>query len=269
MRAFVIPSIVLLLAASAVAVGGPLPKPVKWVTVRGQVTWPAKEELPKPKTLGVTLQTTDGDVALRAGPLMDESLSVDGKTRGVRNVFVWLRPDSTEKWPAFPAERIHPDLRKPTAQVHTVCRRNTVFTPRIVAVRAGDQITFKNGDPVATNICWTSPSLDFNRTFKADDQWTTDPLKADGPQVLVRSHVHYWSDGIVRVFDHPYYALTDQEGRFELPQVSTGKWRIVYYHEKGYHKGRDGFLGFPLEVPGDKGATLTVPPIEYDMPKAK
>jgi len=59
-----------------------------------------------------------------------------------------------------------------------------------------------------------------------------------------------------------------EDGSFELKNVPVGKWRIVYRHEGGFHKGTSGSLGFPLEVKGDK-KTMDLDPIEFEPPVEK
>ena len=46
-----------------------------------------------------------------------------------------------------------------------------------------------------------------------------------------------------------------------MDKVPAGKWRVVYRHETGFHKGRDGRLGFPVEV---KAGDNTLPVVEFE-----
>ncbi|MCU0704315.1 MAG: carboxypeptidase-like regulatory domain-containing protein, partial [Fimbriiglobus sp.] len=93
----------------------------------------------------------------------------------------------------------------------------------------------------------------------------TEELKADRRPTLFKCDIHPWMQGRLFVFDHPYYTLTDKEGNFELKNVPAGKWRIVYRHETGFHKGAAGRLGFPLEVKGDK-KTMELEKVEFAPP---
>ena len=66
------------------------------------------------------------------------------------------------------------------------------------------------------------------------------------------------------MFDHPYFAITDADGKFEIKDAPAGKWRVVYWHEDGFHKGREGVIGETIEV---KGPTLELKPLDFEFPK--
>jgi hypothetical protein len=56
----------------------------------------------------------------------------------------------------------------------------------------------------------------------------------------------------IRVFDHPYFAVTDADGKFEIKNAPAGKCRIVIWQESiGYRGGAKGKEGTPIEVKAD------------------
>src|SRR5438046_1996395 len=79
--------------------------PAAWVTIRGQVVLPVKAAIPERKKLDVT---ADKAHCLSKGPILDESALVNPKTRGIKNVVVWLRPDNKDLTARFAANEIHP-----------------------------------------------------------------------------------------------------------------------------------------------------------------
>ena len=68
--------------------------------------------------------------------------------------------------------------------------------------------------------------------------------------------------GYVRVFDHPYFAVTDENGNFEIKNAPAGKFRIVYWHENGIRGGAKGRAGDVIEI---KGPTTELKPTEFDV----
>ena len=87
-----------------------------WITLKGRVL------LPKEKTVVAPLVNVgvDKDHCLSKGPLFDEAVIVDAKTRGLKNVWVYLRPDDDDVKAVIQKEKIHPNLLKPKPVEHTV-----------------------------------------------------------------------------------------------------------------------------------------------------
>jgi len=231
-----------------------------WVTIRGRVVWPESMPVPGHK-IDVT---TDKQHCLSRGDLVYEDVVVSPKTRGVKNVVVWLRPDTDNRRDPFPKDRVHPALRKVTPRTHVVDQPCCQFEPRVVAAREGDAIEFKNSAPVNHNVNYNSDTEPFNNNMSPNTSKKTQPLQAQSSPVTFKCDIHPWMQGRARVFDHPYFAVTDADGNFEIKNAPKGKWRIVYWHENGYHKGREGANGFPVEA---TAVVVEVPPVGLDLPK--
>ena len=45
--------------------------------------------------------------------------------------------------------------------------------------------------------------------------------------------LHPWNYAYVGVFAHPYFAVTDEQGRFTIPGVPAGRHSIEIFHPKG------------------------------------
>ena len=53
--------------------------------------------------------------------------------------------------------------------------------------------------------------------------------------IKISCSIHTWMQGVVLVQDHPYMAVTDKDGRFELKNLPAGKLTIKVWQEKiGY-----------------------------------
>ena len=92
------------------------------------------------------------------------------------------------------------------------------------------------------------------------------PLVAEGPPIQYKCTIHGWMTGYVRIFDHPYYAVTDADGKFEIKNAPAGKYRIVYWHENGFQGGAQGRFGEEIEI---KGPATDVKPIDFDVSPKK
>jgi zona occludens toxin (predicted ATPase) len=95
------------------------------------------------------------------------------------------------------------------------------------------------------------------------------PLAAEAAPIPFKCTAHPWMGGYVRVFDHPYHAVTAAGGTFEIKDAPAGQYRVVYWHEKvGFKGGKDGRLGEPVAVAaGPGGAAAELKPTPFDVTK--
>src|SRR4051794_16881359 len=87
----------------------------EWATIKGQVVFPADKKVPDRAPLNVT---QDKMHSLAKGAILDESVIVNKKTRGIKNVVVYLRPVATSADATFAADEIPPaDAKRKPAEV--------------------------------------------------------------------------------------------------------------------------------------------------------
>src|SRR5207245_44217 len=124
----------------------------------------------------------------------------------------------------------------------------------------------KNSAPIAHNVHWTGFPLKNpggNRIVPAKQSLTISDLKADKYPVKINCDIHGWMNAWVRVFDHPYFALTDADGQCEITLAPTGKSRRVTWHESGWGPGGKG--GVPITI--KPGAVTDQGEIRLTLPK--
>src|SRR5207247_2335623 len=66
----------------------------------------------------------------------------------------------------------------------------------------------------------------------------------------VSCDIHKWMSGYLFVFAHPYFAVSDENGKFTIEKVPAGKYRVVMWHE------RDGWALAEEGKPGDRNGRL-------------
>jgi len=56
----------------------------------------------------------------------------------------------------------------------------------------------------------------------------------DKPEVMVpfKCDVHGWMNAYVGVLDHPYFAVSDANGSFDIKNLPPGTYTIEAWHEK-------------------------------------
>jgi plastocyanin len=161
--------------------------------------------------------TTDASVC---GPEAVDEAFVLGKREGLRNAVVYLQ-GRVEGARSFP----EPEGGFVLDQKH--CR----FEPHVLVAGAGSQIAVLNADHLNHNlktVSRTNPPLEIAQpksVFRA-------MLRIDHPEIVeLRCGIHDWMSAWIVVAEHPYYAVTDADGRFEIKDIPAGDYTLALWHE--------------------------------------
>jgi hypothetical protein len=225
----------------ALATAAPVPPGPETGTIKGQIVF-AGSDIPQPKELNVNV---DQAVCLARGPVLDETWVIDPNTRALRNVFVWLAPADAGKKMPVPAP-LPGGKPKPAEMDFVAC----ALVPHSLALREGQPLVLK-ASSLCYNPSWHGSPLKNpggNVVIPPGKAHTVNGLKADGAPIAVTCSLHRWAKAWVRVFDHPYYAVSDAAGRFEISNAPIGECRIVYWHDTGYKGGQTGKAGDRITV---------------------
>jgi len=154
---------------------------------------------------------------------------------GIRNAVVSLQnvpPGAKRDW-NFPAAKMD--------------QKQCSFIPRVVIVPAGGTVEFLNSDRLLQNVRSVGKeNPPFNR---AQPHARSISFTFKQPELLrVDCDLHSWMRGWVVVAEHPFYAVTNEQGEFTLENVPRGKYTLQVWQES---------LGNVTQevVVGDKGAT--------------
>lgn len=113
----------------------------------------------------------------------------------------------------------------------SIRQRNETFTPRVVAVTVGSEVDFPNDDRIYHNVFSLSRARTFNlgRYPRGD----TRRVRFDRPGIVkVFCEIHSHMSATVMVFDHPWFAVPDEAGRFTLGAVPPGDHEVTAWHER-------------------------------------
>ena len=112
-------------------------------------------------------------------------------------------------------------------------QRNCMYAPHVVAMMAGQPLEIRNDDPTLHEIHRLALH---NRQWHAPQPAGAAPLKETFARpelaVPILCSTHPWMQAFVFAFDHPYFAVTSQDGRFELKNVPPGTYTIEAWHEQ-------------------------------------
>jgi hypothetical protein len=228
---------IVLAAATTVSAEG-------WGTIKGQVV--LQGAAPAPVVVNID---KDKDACLKNGPILKDDLVVNPKNKGVKWALVYLMSaDGFDK--DIP---IHPklkDLKEKVVEIDQPCCK---FEPHLLAMRQGQTLLVKNSAEIAhnVNILGGAKGPSLNQIVPSKGKFTVPDIKARPIPISVKCDIHGWMSAKIAVLKHPYFAVTDEDGKFEIKDAPAGDFRLVVWHEsKGWVVGDT--------EPSKKGKKITI-----------
>lgn len=217
-----------------------------WGNVSGRILWDKGKEIPAQMPLDLKANA-DKAVCEKAGKLLEETWVVNAKNRGLQHTFVWLDP--VNKGDKIP---IHPSLKKVTPEKVDMDQPVCQFIPHAQGLREGQILVAKNSSPIAHNYKWQgNPAVNAGGNVLLPPGATKEiaDLAADRLPVSIECNIHPWMKGWVRVYNHPYFAVTDADGKFALKNAPAGEFRLKIWHGSGgWAGGAKGKDGRPITI---------------------
>jgi hypothetical protein len=239
------------LTSLAASQGNPVAAEDWGKALKGRIVW-NKDAIPKREPID-TKNNMDGpkcQACSKDGKLLTETWVVNERNKGIRWTFVWLAPeDAKAKMP------IHPNLQKVPDKPAVMDQPCCAFEPHALGLRQGQELLVKNSAKFSHNTRYTGhPAKNPGRSvlIPSEQELSIKELVADRIPVSVKCDLHPWMSAWVRVFDHPYFAVTDADGKFEIKDVPAGKYRLMVWHETGFLGGADGRKGTLIDIEKDK-----------------
>lgn len=208
-------------------------------------------DLPLPLIHGKGAAVKDA-VSCSREAVPDERLIVNKDNgNGVANVFVYLaKKPKGASGVTLPSD--------PVVYDQNTCR----FTPHCLVVATGQPVKILNNDEVPHNANVTPLRNDqVNQVIspkEREGKLQITYTKAEKIPFAVKCDYHTWMIGYHLPIDHPYAALTDENGEFEIPNLPAGKYEFVVWHEAAGYVHRK----FKVEVAGGDAPTSTT--IDFD-----
>jgi plastocyanin len=142
------------------------------------------------------------------------------KDGGLANAFVYLKSGVTGSYPA------------PTTPV-TLDQQGCTYHPHIVGVQVGQAITIRNSDDTLHNI-HPRPTLnaEFNVGQARKGMEATKTFDKEEVMIPVGCDVHPWMRSYISVLKHPFFAVSAEDGTYEIKNVPAGEYEVEVFHEK-------------------------------------
>ncbi|HJP13405.1 MAG: carboxypeptidase regulatory-like domain-containing protein [Nitrospinota bacterium] len=184
-------------------------------TITGSVIWGGG--IPKVPSFPV-LKNTEVCDAGKTGKKASPRLLIHSQSKGVKNTVVYLADIRQGRKLVRPKKPVLLD------------QKNCEYTPHVLIVPRRAKLAMTTGDEVLHNIHMFGKAS-YNLPFPRKGLTIKRRLKRAGIIWMRCDAGHAWMSAYIWVVNHPYYALTDAEGRFTIKGVPPGKYTLKAWHE--------------------------------------
>lgn len=181
-------------------------------TVTGVVSFTGMA--PKMKPLDMT-----ADPGCPTGPQPSDVVLVkDGK---LANVFIYVKEGLPQGKFAVAAEQAVLDQKG--------CRYN----PHMIGMMAGQELKILNSDTADHNIHdMPSNNPPWNESQMPTDKPIIKTFANPEMMIPVQCNQHPWMRAYINVMQHPYFAVSAADGRYEIRNLPPGEYTLAAVHER-------------------------------------
>jgi hypothetical protein len=148
-----------------------------------------------------------------------------GRNEGVRNAIVYIQKIEQGK----PFE---------TGKKYLLDQRGCSYKPHVMVLPFGSPLEIVNSDPVLHNVhvseLGSSRMSVVNIAQPIRGQRSViqaSQIRKPGFFVATCDAGHPWMNAYIVVADHPYYAVTDVDGNYNIDDIPPGEYRLMMWHE--------------------------------------
>lgn len=185
-------------------------------TITGTVRYTGK----RPARKLIDMSEDPACVEAHHGKAYDESLIV-GSKGALANAFIYVKKGLEGKQFEVPATPV------------VIDQRGCWFRPRVMGIQTNQVLEIINSDPVTHNI---HPMAEVNREWNHSQGPGDAPIsrKFTKPEVMipVKCNIHSWMHAFIGVVDNPYFAVSKDDGSFEIKNLPPGTYTLGIWQEK-------------------------------------
>ena len=174
---------------------------------------------PRPAPTPINMNADPSCAKLHPGGVTSEEVlaAADG---GLQNVVV------------FVSEGLGDRTFDPPPQPISMEQKGCMYSPHVVSVRANQELDIVNNDATTHNL---HPVPANNREWnkaQAPGTRVDATFAREEIAIPIKCNIHPWMRSYIAVFKHPFFAVTDNAGNFELKNLPPGDYTIEAWHEK-------------------------------------
>jgi plastocyanin len=172
-----------------------------------------------PKPSRIDMSADSNCVKAHPTPATTEDIVV-GANGGLANVVIYV------------SDGLAGRTFQPPSQPAVIEQKGCQYKPHVLAMQANQKLDVVNNDETTHNI---HPTPNNNREWNMTQPHGV-PLEQTFAReeiaIPVKCNIHPWMRGFIAVFKHPYFAVTDKNGSFDIKDLPPGSYTITAWQEK-------------------------------------
>ena len=179
-----------------------------------------------PKLVPINMGGDEECKATHDGPVYPETVMVNANGT-LKNVFVVVTAGLEGKAFEVPSTPVHID------------QQGCTYVPHVVGLQVGQPLEVTNSDPTLHNVHPLPRSnVEWNKSQAAGAGAIDETFAKPEFMIPVKCNIHPWMRAYVNVVEHPFFAVTDENGAFTIDGLPPGTYTLTAVRE---NKGTQEF----------------------------
>lgn len=173
-----------------------------------------------PKLVPINMGGDEECKATHEGPVYPETVVVNPNGT-LKNVFVVVTAGLGDKAFEVPSTPVRID------------QEGCVYVPHVVGIQVGQPLQVTNSDPTLHNVHpLPHDNVEWNKSQAAGAGAISETFTKPEFMIPVKCNIHPWMRAYVNVVEHPFFAVTDENGSFSITGLPPGDYTLRAVHER-------------------------------------
>lgn len=158
-------------------------------------------------------------VNIHQGKTPPKDALIVGPDNGLKDAFVYIKKGLENYKFNVPAEPA------------VIDQKGCMYSPHIFGVMVNQDLKVLNSDPTSHNVKCDEAKFNLGMTAQQAPETKKQFFKKEGLGVTFQCEIHPWMRAYACVSKHPYFAVTGENGKFEIKNLPPGKYTLSVWHE--------------------------------------
>lgn len=112
-------------------------------------------------------------------------------------------------------------------------QKNCTYTPHVFGIQVGQTLEIINSDETLHNVhAMPKVNPQFNQGMPKKDMKITKTFSKPEIGAKIKCDVHPWMSAFANVVENSYFAVSDDNGKFNISGVPAGSYTVAVWHEE-------------------------------------